>query len=167
MKLWRISGLVAAMLLSATCYAFAAPPSFMPDFTDDFASGSLALWGGMGERCVIAPHGGRNDGAGALAANGEKGSGLSRSFPAVPGTYEYIFWAKPVDVKGEIGVRGGVEFYDKDGKFVHPYFYETLSGSPDAFGWYKTVVRVPRVPEKAASILIFCQLAPGSTGLLR
>ena len=159
-----MSGLVAAMLLSATCSAVAAPPSTTPDFTDDFASGSLASWGAMGERCVFAPHGGRNDGAGILAANGAKGSGLSRTFPAVPGTYEYIFWAKPVDVKGEIGVRGGVEFYDKNGKFVHPYFYESLTGKPDAFGWYKTVVRVPRVPERAASIMIFCQLAPGSTG---
>jgi len=135
------------------------------DFTDDFSSASLKGWGGMGGASVeIAPHGGRADGAGVLAANGEKGSGLSRSFPAVQGTYELVFWSKPVGVSGPIGVRGGVEFYDKAGKFVHPYFYETLFGKPDAFGWYKTVVRVPRVPQQAASIQIFCQLAPGSKG---
>ena len=155
--------LVALFSAAWALTVFGALPQ--PDFTDDFSSGDISSWGGMGgERGVIAPNGGRNDGTGVLAANGEKGSGLSRSFPAVQGSYEYVFWSKPVDVAGEIGVRGGVEFYDKDGKFVHPYFYETLSGSPDAFGWYKTVVRVPRVPEKAASILIFCQLAPRSTG---
>jgi len=135
------------------------------DFVDDFSSASLKGWGGMGGASAeIAQNGGRADGAGVLAANGEKGSGLSRSFPAEQGTYELVFWSKPVGVSGPIGVRGGVEFYDKAGKFVHPYFYETLSGEPDAFGWHKTVVRVPRVPEKAASIQIFCQLAPGSKG---
>lgn len=153
--------LLLATVIAVPCVFAAA----QPDFTDDFSSASLKGWGGMGGAVAeISPNGGRADGAGVLAANGEKGSGLSRSFPAEQGTYEFVFWSKPEGVSGPIGVRGGVEFYDKNGKFVHPYFYETLSGQPDAFGWYKTVVRVPRVPERAASIQIFCQLAPGSKG---
>jgi len=154
-------GVQLAVVLSATFPSFGETV----DFSDDFASTSLKGWGRMGgAHAEIAPNGGRADGAGVVASNGEKGSGLSRSFPAVQGSYEFVFWSKPVDVSGPIGVRGGVEFYDRDGKFVHPYFYESPSGEPDAFGWYKTVVRVPRVPEKAASIMVFCQLAPGSKG---
>ena len=150
-----------AVVLSAVFPSFGASV----DFSDDFSSASLKGWGRMGGAATeIAPNGGRADGAGVVASNGEKGSGLSRSFPAVQGSYEFVFWSRPVDVSGPIGVRGGVEFYDRDGKFVHPYFYESPSGEPDAFGWYKTVVRVPRVPEKAASIMVFCQLAPGSRG---
>ena len=116
-------------------------------------------------KCVIAPNEGRAGGAGAVTLAGTNGCGLCRSMPTGPGAYEFTYWTRPVDVKGEIGVRGGVEFYDKDGKFVHPYFYATPQGAPDAFGWYKVVIKIPRMPEKAARVSIFLQVAPGSTGI--
>ena len=154
--------LILFLAIIAVTGVFAASK---PEFSDDFSSASLKDWGGMGGTTAeIASHGGRADGAGVVMRNGEKGSGISRSLPVVPGTYEYVFWSKAVNVSGPIGVRGGVEFYDKDGKFVHPYYYGTPSGESDAFGWRKTVVRVPRIPERAASIRVFCQLAPQSTG---
>ncbi len=118
----------------------------------------------MGGLCEIAPNGGRMDGAGAVAHGGVKGCGLSRRLAAIPGSYEFTYWAKPVDVRGEIGVRGGVEFFDKDGKFLHPFYYASPSGVPDEEGWFRVVVHVPRIPVDAAHIGVFVQIAPKSTG---
>ncbi len=153
----------------ALCIAISALPFMVlalpPDFTEDFSSGHIDGWSGMGGGvCEFAPNGGRMDNAGAVARGGVKGCGLSRRFEARPGSYEFVYWTKPVEVRGEIGVRGGVEFFDADGKFIHPYFYASPQGEPDDSGWYKVVVRVPRVPEAAAQIGVFVQVAPGSSG---
>lgn len=142
-------------------FAFATPN---PNFTEDFSSARIVGWGGMGGLCEIAPNGGRMDGAGAVAHGGAKGCGLSRRLAAIPGSYEFIYWAKPVDVRGEIGVRGGVEFFDANGKFLHPFYYASPSGEPDEEGWFRVVVRVPRIPEAATHIGVFVQIAPKSTG---
>ena len=154
--------LVALFSAAWTLTVFGALPP--PDFTEDFASGEVSTWGGMGERCVIAPNGGRNGSAGAVAEGSKKGCGLSRRFAAAPGSYEFTYWARPVDVKGEIGIRGGVEFYDRNGKFLHPFHYASPQGEPDADGWQKVFIRVPRIPEAATQIGVFIQCAPGSTG---